>query len=814
MKNNTRKIILALILVFTMMMSFATVSAFAAGEEDTKTFYFSNNKWWSTVNVHYWGGATASEWPGVAATFVEKNDYNEDIYSITVPADTTSIIFNNGADQTVDIDLSLYTTNGFYLTEKNAEGKWDVGTYDFTPSGNTPGTDPGVGGGSTDVVLGELAVGDYYLAGYIEGRDYGIEADSMNLGSYKFVNGKLTVDLTMAAYVVIKDGQNNIYWSPAYISTGNTASFVKSDKAEKMLVPGGKINFTLYHGDNGSLVLTYEIEKGTEIEIPNIDDTDTIRVYASNTMGWDTVYYYCWVSGGSEYVGWPGIEMEIDSEGYWYADIPKACDNIIFNNGQGGDGNQTLDLKVSAGDKNVCDIKGAIKDGTNSNINSWYTKAECKALEDFVADGGSLYILTNPQGSVEGWSMNDLAAVFGAKYTDKTDRYNDATYAAIEVDSNWEVVATGENGLPVRARRAFKHGRVVISGYSEEIHFEEIHDQASAEEKARKEAINKWRREVLDASFGWLCEIQHTFGDEYRPGQSGWGGGGAIYPELETNLDGFVVYYTPNMDETLKQTVVTEMPRITDQIMAWHPSTPTPEPMYLLLAAGGGGGWAVNAYKPKENGIISTDIWGLIGIYAHELAHTLGGPANAKGEKAGESPFHNQGEAHAGWFQGKVMAMYDSTLLERGNRNCEDLFTPEYLNIDLKRYTNDAAYADSCGKGKDWGKSWIIWQKMDDVYGPTWYPRWRNIQYTRWMDTPEKVLTWEETVEDMSIAVGEDLFPFFRALNTSLDREVCGELLFNGEKITLPAARIDATTPPGKVNLSAIGDWSKPLPKK
>lgn len=443
-----------------------------------------------------------------------------------------------------------------------------------------------------------------------------------------------------------------------------------------------------------------------------------------------------------------------------------------------------------------------------------YTKAECKALEDFVADGGSLYILTNAQSSVESWSMNDLAAVFGAKYTDKTDRYNDATYAAIEVDSNWEVVATGENGLPVRARRAFKDGRVVISGYSEEIHFEEIHDQASAEEKARKEAINKWRREVLDASFGWLCEIQHTFGEEYRPGQSGWGGGGAIYPELETNLDGFVVYYTPNMDETLKQTVITEMPRITDQIMAWLPSTPTPEPMYLLLAAGGGGGWAVNAYKPKENGIISTDIWGLIGIYAHELAHTLGGPANAKGEKAGESPFHNQGEAHAGWFQGKIMAMYDSTLLERGNRNCEELFTPEYLNLDLKRYTNDAAYADSCGKGKDWGKSWVIWQKMDDVYGPTWYPRWRNIQYTRWMDTPEKVLTWEETVEDMSIAVGEDLFPFFRALNTSLDREVCGELLFNGEKITLPAARIDATTPPGKVNLSAIGDWSKPLPKK
>lgn len=452
MKNNTRKIILALILVFTMIMSFATVSAFAAEEEDTKTFYFSNNKWWSTVNVHYWGGATASEWPGVAATFVEKNDFNEDIYSITVPADTTSIIFNNGAEQTVDIDLSLYTTNGFYLTEKDAEGKWEVGTYDFTPSGNTPGTDPGVGGGSTDVVLGELAVGDYYLAGYIEGRDYGIEADSMNLGSYKFVNGKLTVDLTMAAYVVIKDGQNNIYWSPAYISTGNTASFVKSEKAEKMLVPGGKINFTLYHGDNGSLVLTYEIEKGTEIEIPTIDDTDTIRVYASNTMGWDTVYYYCWVSGGSEYVGWPGVEMEIDSEGYWYADIPKACDNIIFNNGQGGDGNQTNDLKVPAGDKNVCDIKGAIKDGTNSNINSWYTKAECKPFVPAVKEDTTrevTVVLKNDANwanvYVYFWSVEGIAGNIWPGT--KVEAGADGLYYAVIPEGNYYVIFNnGEEG--------------------------------------------------------------------------------------------------------------------------------------------------------------------------------------------------------------------------------------------------------------------------------------------------------------------------------------------------------------------------------
>ena len=219
-----------------------------------------------------------------------------------------------------------------------------------------------------------------------------------------------------------------------------------------MLVPGGKINFTLYHGDNGSLVLTYEIEKGTEIEIPTIDDTDTIRVYASNTMGWDTVYYYCWVSGGSEYVGWPGIEMEIDSEGYWYADIPKACDNIIFNNGQGGDGNQTNDLKVPAGDKNVCDIKGAIKDGTNSNINSWYTKAECKPFVPAVKEDTTrevTVVLKNDANwanvYVYFWSVEGIAGNIWPGT--KVEAGADGLYYAVIPEGNYYVIFNnGEEG--------------------------------------------------------------------------------------------------------------------------------------------------------------------------------------------------------------------------------------------------------------------------------------------------------------------------------------------------------------------------------
>lgn len=42
------------------------------------------------------------------------------------------------------------------------------------------------------------------------------------------------------------------------------------------------------------------------------------------------------------------------------------------------------------------------------------------------------------------------------------------------------------------------------------------------------------------------------------------------------------------------------------------------------------------------------------------------------------------------------------------------------------------------------------------------YPRWMYIQHTRWSETSDKKLTWEKSVEDMSIAVGKDLFPFLQ----------------------------------------------------
>ena len=68
----------------------------------------------------------------------------------------------------------------------------------------------------------------------------------------------------------------------------------------------------------------------------------------------------------------------------------------------------------------------------------------------------------------------------------------------------------------------------------------------------------------------------------------------------------------------------------------------------------------------------------------------------------------------------------------------------------------------------------------------------------------------DETVEDMSIAVGEDLFGFFRKIGTTVNKERFARAVFNGQTIELPVAPLEIG-PAGPVRLEPIGNYRKPL---
>ena len=101
---------------------------------------------------------------------------------------------------------------------------------------------------------------NYYLIGYINGADYGCEGDYENMGTYKFVNGKLVVTFKQDSYVFIKtEGNAAWYMTETYVSD-DTATFKNTNTgaAEKMFVPGGvELTFTLTYGEGDTLTLSH-----------------------------------------------------------------------------------------------------------------------------------------------------------------------------------------------------------------------------------------------------------------------------------------------------------------------------------------------------------------------------------------------------------------------------------------------------------------------------------------------------------------------------------------------------------------------------
>lgn len=103
------------------------------------TYYFVNNKKWDKVYAYAWTGSSSNAtWPGTKLEKVGTNSYNEDVYAVQFKdgSEYQNIIFNAGSNskQTVDISLSKYQFNGFYISGTD-NGKFTVKNFDYDPKG-------------------------------------------------------------------------------------------------------------------------------------------------------------------------------------------------------------------------------------------------------------------------------------------------------------------------------------------------------------------------------------------------------------------------------------------------------------------------------------------------------------------------------------------------------------------------------------------------------------------------------------------------------------------------------------------------------
>ena len=379
----------SILLVIGMILSMMPAAVFAANA----TLYLKPNSNWLQANARF----AAYYWNSTGNAWSSMTDSNGDgYYEVTIPSGYPNVIFcrmnpatatNDWAnvwDQTIDLTVPTNGNNCYTV----ASGAWSNGSGSWSTFGSSSG------GSTTPTAT------DYYLIGYINGANYGCEEDSANMGTYKFVNGKLTTTFASDSYVFIKTtGSASWYMFDGYCSaqTGtlyNTANGIT--EPDKMFVPGGvEVSFTLTTGSNDTLTLSYTTNScehnyvGKQTTAPKCNEAgvmtytcslcgagytepiaatghsyvngvcsvcgyseaNNIKIHFDNKLGWNGVVAYAWNANTKTSLtsAWPGDIIQKDENGVYTLELeytPKSGESVgvLFHDFYG---NQTADFTLS-----------------------------------------------------------------------------------------------------------------------------------------------------------------------------------------------------------------------------------------------------------------------------------------------------------------------------------------------------------------------------------------------------------------------------------------------------------------------------------
>ena len=244
----------SILLVICMVLSMVPITAFAA---TPSVLYLKPNGNWLIDGARfaaYFYGSSGDTW-------VSMSDSDGDgFYEAAVPSGYGSVIFcrmnpssttnswDNKWNQTGDLTVPTDGKNCYTV----ADGTWDNG------------------GGTWSTLSGEVEEEelDYYLFGYINGANYACEEDASNLGSYKFVDGKLTATFDCDSYIGVKTSNNSKwYMTKGWVGEVSSATLYNTNSLttyDKLYVPGGaKVTFTLKVNSNDTLSISYTVDAST-----------------------------------------------------------------------------------------------------------------------------------------------------------------------------------------------------------------------------------------------------------------------------------------------------------------------------------------------------------------------------------------------------------------------------------------------------------------------------------------------------------------------------------------------------------------------
>lgn len=200
---------------------------------ETNTLKFTKPYSWDNVHVYAWDANqtnVTAAWPGDVLSDPYMNEYGEQVFTYSVPANVVGVVFNNGGDaQTVDItDLNV---TGYYTDGSLTEGKLNVFSWTdpsnaavelLDQSGNTIAeatlTDGTAEVELTEALMTKLA-GDLYAmvkgsaanitkVELVELQPISVTISASQYATLYYQNVNLTIPEGVTAYAAVKNGNS------------------------------------------------------------------------------------------------------------------------------------------------------------------------------------------------------------------------------------------------------------------------------------------------------------------------------------------------------------------------------------------------------------------------------------------------------------------------------------------------------------------------------------------------------------------------------------------------------------------------------
>lgn len=387
-----------------------------------------------------------------------------------------------------------------------------------------------------------------------------------------------------------------------------------------------------------------------------------------------------------------------------------------------------------------------------------YLPEEKAALQAFVAGGGGLIIDASLPESPLGRMLEEygakllpepvkVALVAGQENPGLAADALSAPRRTAELSGDWQAIIGATATRAALAVRSYEKGVIVL-----------IADP----QLVRLRIDNKERpnRELLSWAVKRSTRNAKPREDGRRVAWEPSGLGGAFYPENQIEVGGIRVLYADNQLPEIINLAKTRFTEVMALLQKMLPTPPNPgDAYYINLAAGEGGGWAENAVTPKMAGTIAVKPESILSVLAHELAHTMYGPEAADGTPGCRLPPW-WSEAHAGWFQRKVIR-------EMGFGEKWPYWPRGLATLDPTLDAVDLAKVEESQMRQAWEKAWMLWSILDARYGPDWYPRWLAHIHKKYHD-PKRLLSMDEYILSLSETAGEDVTALFVRFGTTV----------------------------------------------